>query len=132
MTSRLSRIAVVLSVLSICLALLAPGCRKPPAPPVSATEAAIVPNADVFLRCDLKSARATPIGKRFQKIQEEKEKTDPALLGKAEQRAKLERATGLKREDVDTIVVTAALAGVDLKDAKGSKAIEALPAVLAI
>jgi hypothetical protein len=119
-------------ILATTLAVFLAGCRGKSAPTTTALDAAIVPNADFLLRCDVKATRETPIGKKVQQTREENEKTDPALKAKSDLRARIKQDTGFTREDIDAILMTAALANTDLKGADGSSVINRLPVVLAI
>lgn len=114
--------AVLLSSLS--------GCRGKSAPrPI---DAAIVPNADFILRCDVQAAGETPVGKKAQQIRKENEKQDPSAQAKAERQAKIEKATGLTRDDIELVLMTAALGTIDLKSASGSSLAGRVPGALAI
>jgi len=109
------------------------GCGgKKSGPRLNPLDAAIVPNADFIVRCDVKSLRETPIGKKIEGMRAEKEKLNPMPAARAEQQAQLEKATGMKGDDINFVALTADLSGIDFKGKPGPAVMNKIPAVLAI
>jgi len=132
MIRRHSSIAALIPFLGMTLVLPLAGCRGKSAPRANPLDAAIVPKADFILRCDVKSLRETPIGKKIRQIKDENEKVNPVPAGRAEQQAQIEKATGLKGEDINFVLISANLSGIDFKGNPGPAVMNKVPAVLAI
>jgi hypothetical protein len=92
----------------------ASGCgkKKPEGPSLNA---AIVSGADLAVRVDIASARGSAIGKMFDEFQDA-EKSDapvPASVPDSERWNKLMEATGLGKDDLTDILITADVENID-------------------
>jgi hypothetical protein len=132
MTFRIRSTFILIPFLATILVLLAAGCRGKAAHQYPATDDALVPNADVIVRCNITSLRESPIGKKIEQLKTEREKANPALAEKGDREVKLEKATGLTKEDVTAILMSASLAGINSKDTTAEAVANQLPAALAV
>jgi hypothetical protein len=103
-----------IAVLTTLTFLTASGCGEKK-PEGLSLNAAIVPGADVTIRVDVASARASAIGKMIEEFQES-EGSDaplPAAVPESETWEKLMKATGLEKDDLTEILATADVGSID-------------------
>jgi hypothetical protein len=132
MTIRFRSTSLLVLVLATILALPMAGCRGKTTPRNRAIDAALVPNADVVVRCDIASLLQSPLGKKIQELKKEREKANPALTEKSSQEVELEKATGLTKDDMTAILVSASMGKTTFKDTTAADVMGQLPAALAI
>ena len=132
MTFHIRSTFILIPFLTTVLVLLAAGCRGKAAPRYPAINDALVPNADVVVRCDIKSVLESPVGKKIQQLKTEREKANPALAQKSDGEVQFEKATGLTKDDVTAILASASLAEINFKDTDAAAVMSRVPAVLAI
>jgi hypothetical protein len=90
-----------------------------------AIDAAIVPNADFVVRIDINTIRQAPIIKQLEKVQGNTVDTKPAY-------EKFRQATGLTKDDVQAVVVSANTANFDFANGSAQTSLPQMTGVAAI
>jgi len=95
-------------------------------------EAATVPDADLLLHFDLAAVRETAMGRRMEELRDSRTGTDSPATAVDEKRKEIEAASGLTREDVSAVRLSANVANLDLAGEEGAARMAKANAVLGI